>query len=241
MKISGIWAQLGLRGHNRPGKFTVLLAALLFLLGAGPLLSNYAPTELLLTLGLSMVLLAALNAFLETRFIFVLGLVLMVPAFICKFLLLFFVRSDTLEILNMVSTIFFLGLIVVGLVGRLFTIERVTTDEISAAICAYLLMGAAWGLAYAFLAELNPASFSVPMLPGATAGLHNDAPMLRDIQKCLYYSFICLTTVGFGDITPVSAAARMLSVMEAIFGQLYMAVLIARLVGIQVAQALMKD
>ena len=64
------------------------------------------------------------------------------------------------------------------------------------------------------------------------------APLLASLHTFLYYSFVCLTTTGFGDISPVSEGARSLSVMEAVFGQLFMAVLIARLVGLQVAQSM---
>ena len=63
------------------------------------------------------------------------------------------------------------------------------------------------------------------------------APLLASLHTFIYYSFVCLTTTGFGDILPVSEGARSLSVMEAVFGQLYMAILIARLVGLEIAQS----
>jgi hypothetical protein len=64
---------------------------------------------------------------------------------------------------------------------------------------------------------------------------------MASLHNFIYYSFVCLTTTGFGDIAPMSEGARSLSVMESVFGQLYMAILIARLVSLQVAQSMMKE
>jgi hypothetical protein len=64
---------------------------------------------------------------------------------------------------------------------------------------------------------------------------------MASLHNFIYYSFVCLTTTGFGDIAPISGGARSLSVMESVFGQLYVAILIARLVSLQVAQSMMKE
>jgi voltage-gated potassium channel len=58
------------------------------------------------------------------------------------------------------------------------------------------------------------------------------------MNKAIYYSFVCLTTTGYGDIAPISELTRMLSILESLTGQLYLAILVARLVGLQVAQAM---
>jgi hypothetical protein len=60
------------------------------------------------------------------------------------------------------------------------------------------------------------------------------------LHNFIYYSFVCLTTTGYGDIAPVSQGARVMSVMESVFGQLYIAILISRLVSLEVAQSMMK-
>jgi hypothetical protein len=64
---------------------------------------------------------------------------------------------------------------------------------------------------------------------------------MASLHNFIYYSFVCLTTTGFGDIAPISEGARSLSVMESVFGQLYVAILIARLVSLEVAQSMMKE
>jgi hypothetical protein len=101
--------------------------------------------------------------------------------------------------------------------------KRVTRDMIFGAISAYLLIGIAWTSAYALLEALQPGSFSI------------DEAQTPDFY---YYSFTTLTTLGYGDITPVTSRAKSMAVLEAVNGVLYIAVLIARLVGTQIAHSL---
>jgi len=109
----------------------------------------------------------------------------------------------------------------INIVGDIAVAKRITLDTIYGAICVYLLMGITWAGAYAFIAYLEPSSFSV----GAT-----------DFDSFLYFSFVTLTTLGYGDLLPVSEAARTAAIMEAMSGVLYSATMIARLVGIHASQ-----
>jgi voltage-gated potassium channel len=109
----------------------------------------------------------------------------------------------------------------------------VSAESICGALCGYMLLGLAFGHLYCILESITPGAF------------HGDAEFaiqLRDQSRrhflLTYFSFATLTTVGYGDITPVRDSARGLSVVEAILGQLYLAVLIAELIGKRVAQAL---
>ena len=94
---------------------------------------------------------------------------------------------------------------------------RVDGERISAALCVYLLAGIAFGGLFAALEAVAPGS-----LGGAS----------DDIGTAVYFSFITLTSVGYGDIAPAAPATRALAMLEAVFGQLYLAVLIARLVSL---------
>jgi voltage-gated potassium channel Kch len=85
------------------------------------------------------------------------------------------------------------------------------------------MLGMVWAFAYMLVGSMTPDAFAFSA-PSATA-----RPMDRD--EAFYFSFVTLSTVGYGDITPVSHAARMLAVVEAMTGLLYVAVLIARLVS----------
>ena len=98
----------------------------------------------------------------------------------------------------------------------------VNSYRIQGAIAVYLLFGVAWAHAYHITAALHPGSFN------------SAAGEMSSVLDWVYYSFVTLTTVGYGDITPVKPIARALSMGEALTGQLYLAVLIARLVAMEV-------
>jgi voltage-gated potassium channel len=113
-----------------------------------------------------------------------------------------------------------------------FTFKRVATDpEISAnrivgAIAVYFLMGVLWAIAYT-LVELNS--------PNSITGFEVAASAQWD-SEWLYFSFVTMASLGYGDIAPVSAIARVLAYMQAVFGQFYIAILVAGLVSAYISQ-----
>ena len=112
---------------------------------------------------------------------------------------------------------------------HLFRIREVTGNAICAALCLYLLVGLLWGAFYALLESLAPNSFSGVLLDKASSGRET----ARHLQ---YFSYVTISTLGYGDITPQTRGAAALCQTEAIIGQFLTLVLVARLVGIQVAQ-----
>ena len=111
----------------------------------------------------------------------------------------------------------------------------VTTDTVVGAICAYFLLAVTFGNAYALVEVLSPGSFL--LTPALAADVHWSPPTSPITPVLQYFSFSTLTTLGFGDVTPLSRGARFLAVIEAIAGQLYLAILIARLVGIHTSRS----
>jgi voltage-gated potassium channel Kch len=99
-------------------------------------------------------------------------------------------------------------------------------NKVVGAICIYLLMGLVWALSYLFIAQA---------IPGAFNGLEQ-LPWYENFSDAAYYSFVTLTTLGYGDISPVVPIARFLVYMEAIFGVFYMAILVASLIGIRTSE-----
>jgi voltage-gated potassium channel Kch len=99
---------------------------------------------------------------------------------------------------------------------------EITIYRVQGAVAAYLLLGLAWTSAYEIVLLTNPGAFRFP-----------DAD--ADLLALLYYSFVTLTTTGYGDITPVAPVARSIAVAEALIGQIFPAVLIARLVSMEIA------
>ena len=105
--------------------------------------------------------------------------------------------------------------------------EYVDMNRIAGAISIYMLFGLIWASLYFFLSLMDPQAFNgLPDLSSPDWKLMNSAYM-----DLLYYSYVTLSTVGYGDITPVSRAAQALSYLEAICGVMYVAVLVAALVG----------
>jgi len=112
-----------------------------------------------------------------------------------------------------------------SLMRLVFKGGRVNGHRIRGAVAVYLLLGLIWALAYG-IAELA--------VPGQTlAGSSVSAGPLKDrLSAQVYFSFVTLTTLGYGDIAPVGAVTRTLAITEALAGQLYLAILIARLVSL---------
>jgi voltage-gated potassium channel len=106
----------------------------------------------------------------------------------------------------------------------------VTMDKIFAAVCVYLLIGFAWTFAYALIDALQPGSFVIH-------AIGNSAQYIVRTREFRYFSFMTLTTVGYGDIVPASTTARTLAALEGVTGQIYLAVLVARLVGLHIVHA----
>ena len=103
--------------------------------------------------------------------------------------------------------------------------RKVTADTICGALSVYLLVGVLFTFAFALLEGLQPGSFIFPEDPGRT-GNH--------VQRLLGFSFITLTTLGYGNISPATHRADALCSLEAIVGQVYLTVLVARLVALQI-------
>ena len=105
--------------------------------------------------------------------------------------------------------------IILQLVKTLLAYRIITADLIYCAISTYLLIGVMWSGIYVVIEGISPGSFSG----------------MSEISDLLYFSFVTLTTVGFGDILPQSVIAKRLAVLEAAMGSIYLAVIIAMLVG----------
>ena len=106
----------------------------------------------------------------------------------------------------------------------LFT-GSITRNDIVGAICIYMLLGLIWAILYLFIAQAVPGSFN---------GL-SPAPWQENFAAAVYFSFVTITTLGYGDISPILPLARSLVVMEAVVGVFYMAILVASLIGVRMS------
>jgi hypothetical protein len=166
------------------------------------------------------IVLAAIYMTADNKQHLIIGLFLGVPSL----LLLFLTRGDQFEVLDWITyaVVLCLYLFIIRLMlGQIFNARTITIDTIGMALCTYIMIGSTWVLFYTPVLAFDAAAFSQPI--GIAEG---DA-----MHTLTYYSFVTLTTLGYGDISPVSKIARSLSIMEALTGTLFLAVLISRLVG----------
>jgi hypothetical protein len=169
----------------------------------------------------SVVLISGILAIADRRSVMIIAAVLAVVALAGRWIS--YLRPDRMPPeLFLIGGILFVLFVIINLLRFVLTASEVDTEVLCASISAYLLLGLLWTFAYWLVAELIPNAFAFSGPDKSLEGFNG-----------FYFSFITMSTVGYGDITPVAKVARMLAAMEAMTGLLYVAVLIARLVALQ--------
>ena len=200
-----------------------LLIAIAALFISMPFIESLRSGPIIESILMTIVLISGVLAIADRRGIVVIAVVLAVPAVIGRWMDHY--RPDLIPPeIYLFATILFVLFVIINLLRFVLTASSVDAEVLCASISAYLLLGFVWTLAYWLVAELVPNAFA---FNGADASLKG--------FNGLYFSFITMSTVGYGDITPVAKVARMLAATEAVTGSLYIAVLIARLVALQAA------
>ena len=204
-------------------KFFYLFLTQLLLIALFPYLGKSGLPTAMLRLLSAAAFLSAVYAVSDKRAQWIIGLILAVPTGVLNVLFALWPDSQ-IAIPTLVSTIVFLGFTLVSLLRAVLRMDTVTSDTIYGALSVYLLMAFLWGGAYLLVETLHPGSLSVD------SSRHPNHRI--DLDDCMFYSFVTLTSLGYGDMVPISAQSRSLSILEAVSGILYLAVLVARLVGL---------
>jgi hypothetical protein len=206
--------------------YVLLLGGLLFMLLGGSFGTEnpHVSTRVAVDITLFGVFILGVWSLVRSKAAFVSGWVLAgltfsltISAYVTETLLLQYLA------LTAVLVFFFLSCIIAVydvLFGGVIDINRLV-----GAACIYLLSGSMWGIVYFLLSVISPESFV-----GITGETWSE-----QLNEFTYHSFVTLTTLGYGDITPVAPVARTLNYLEAVLGQLYLTVLVASLVGIHIA------
>jgi len=212
-----------LRAGAERNRALFLLVAFLFLLLAAPILAPIFNLRLLFDVFLTMVFASAIYAASDKKWHFIANTIFFLvtaSAIWIDYIIpdrVFYLTSQSMAL------IFFLfaGLRVIG---GLLKAEKITANAIFAAIVVYLIAGVVWASIYSILEIVNPASLNI------------EIPNVREASyRLVYFSFVTLTTLGYGDIAPQTNIASAFVIVEAIFGQMYITVLIAWLVGRYIA------
>lgn len=209
--------------HRIP-RFSALLLVLITFLVVTPMLPFSVLGLRLIDVSLTALLIIGTLTVQRRQFVPV-AWALAVPALICSWAF-YFEPSRLVLVSGLLFRSAFLLLLLWVVVADIVRKKEVTGDTIAAASCGYFLLGVWWAGVYALMEALKPGSFN---LPAAAADPFADGALTS--MWFLYFSFVTITTLGYGDVTPASVAAGMIASTEAVVGQLYVAILIARLVA----------
>jgi Ion channel len=205
-----------------------LLISILFLFVITPVVAVFSHGVLIVDAAAAVVLIAGTYALRGQRRLFAVGVVMSSLSIVATWLLLITQRPWA-SILSHSCIIVLILFFSVTILAYVLEGARVTMDKIFAAVCVYLLIGYGWTFAYTLVDELQPGAFvfqsTVP--PSKYAR----------VLEMRYFSFMTLTTVGYGDIVPHASASRTLAALEGVTGQIYLTVLVARLVGLHIVHA----
>src|SRR6184192_1428155 len=200
-----------------------LLIALVAFFICAPFVEEIKGGDLIVSGLFSLVLVAGVVAVAQRKRTLMIAIVLAVPAIAGRWINHF--RPDLIPpVVFLVSGLILIAFVVGHLLRYILRAPSVNTEVLCASISAYLMLGLIWTMAYWLVDQLTPG--------GAFSFNTNAGPQSINGFNAFYFSFITLSTVGYGDITPVSRIARWLAAMEAMTGLLYVAVLIARLVSL---------
>jgi Ion channel len=200
----------------------VLIALALFFIWA-PFVEEIEGGELIVSGLFSLVLLAGIVAVADRKRVLVIAIVLAIPAIAGRWINHF--RPELIPpALFLVAGLILIAFVVGNLLRFVLRAPSVNTEVLCASISAYLMLGLMWTMAYWLVDQLTPG--------GAFSFNTNAGTQSMNGFNAFYFSFITLSTVGYGDITPLSRIARWLAALEAMTGLLYVAVLIARLVSL---------
>jgi hypothetical protein len=188
-----------------------------------PFVEEVKGGDVIVSILLSLVLISAVIAVANRGLTLIVALLLMIPAIAARWINHF--RPDLVPpAVFLISGLVLVAFVVVNLLSFVLRAPSVNTEVLCASISAYLMLGLIWTMAYWLVDQLTPG--------GAFSFNTNAGKQSMNGFNAFYFSFITLSTVGYGDITPLSRIARWLAALEAMTGLLYVTVLIARLVSL---------
>jgi hypothetical protein len=199
-----------------------LLLALALLFVSFPFVEEVKGGDIIVSVLLSLVLLSAVLAVSHSKGVFLIALLLAAPAIIGRWISHF--RPDLVpRPVFLTAALILIAFVVANLLRFILRAPSVNIEVLCASISAYLMLGLMWTVSYWLVDQLTPGAFAF----NTDTGTHS-----MNGFNAFYFSFITLSTVGYGDITPISRIAKWLAATEAMTGLLYVAVLIARLVSL---------
>ena len=205
-------------------RFLILLCLILGLLVLVPILIRFVAARIFVDIFLTAIVISMVYTISQKKGHVFAGLSL---AFVmlASLWLQYFYPNKSIEAIGMLAGVLFIAVIIANILDYILKSDEVNREIIYAAILLYLMAALLWAFAYTFLELVDPASFNIDL--GRPEG---------HLLVFQYYSLVTITTLGYGDITPVTEVAKAFSVLEAVVGQLYLVVAVAWLVGMYVSK-----
>lgn len=214
--------------------FLLLLISILIMLIAPPYLREYSLFEfegMLLNPFITIIFFTSLYLVTDNRRFFLIGLIILLPVLIINILYYFDKRYIT-SLAGTLSYIAFFGYICLFLGRFLARSKTVSINVIYAAVCLYFFIAIIWSFIY--LATYNTVENAFSFSAGLTNSLN---PNEDSIAVFSYFSFVTMTTLGYGDISPIHPIARAWVSTQSVLGQLYLAIVMARFVGLYISDS----
>jgi voltage-gated potassium channel len=233
----------GLRGLLWRRRHSALLAAIILTFAIRPIVGNQPGVGVAFSLAMILLLGVALytmevddlvgergKLLTERRLQTIIGWILATFALIERLMALA-MPSPTVSKASTLAWFLFLGFVTGAKLRNLVRLKVITGEAISLAVAVYLLLGMTWSMLYMAIFLDHPDAFHFEREPDAVHITTND--FIGLLPVFVYFSLTTLATIGYGDITPVTLTARYAAVAQGIAGQFYLAVLVARLVALQ--------
>ncbi len=211
------------------GRFLFLLISILLLLVLSPLLEDFVGLKFLFNIFMTAIFISGVYAVSHKKIYTLITAVFATPM-LASMWSVYFVKTHYFWLAGRICGVLCIAFMVIIILSHITRVKNVTEDVIFGAIVAYLLMAIMWSFIYSVVEDLHPGSFVIP-----------EGPVKDSRFLFTYFSFVTIATLGYGDITPLTAAACSLSILEAIIGQIYLVVVVAWLVGMFVSQSMARN
>lgn len=175
----------------------------------------------------SLIVLSSMFIVLRERILIFYAILLGCISILSHIIIGLFYSGKEMFIVFYLTNIAFLILITVTILRSITVSKEITADTLFGAICGYFMLGLVWSFVFLLIGTIYPGSFK----PNLITNLFHHTE-----QNAFYFSFVTMTTIGYGDILPITNTARLCAWLEAVTGEIYLAVWIAQLVGLRIAQ-----
>jgi hypothetical protein len=209
-------------------RFLSLLIFIIAMIIVGPLFEEFVGLSILIDILWTAIFVSAIYAVSQKKHHILIAVLLVLPM-LGAIWTKYFVQYKALMVIGSLCGAAFFLFAIIQMLIFIYSHKEVTRDLIIGAAVVYLFMALMWTFIFVVVETLHPGSFNLP------EGLEMVAT-----RQFVYYSFVTITTLGYGDITPITSLARSLCILEAVIGQLYLVVQVAWLVGVHVSQSMLK-